>query len=127
MRAYMVCANNLPSEGAVLVLAHTAVQAKRMAGPTILGWGLCDSWVELTVRWLRDADTLYLTQRYGGGPVLVDRPEICSSCHEWDAQQMLDSRCSSCNDEMLLAQEERRIHHLPLTNDPLYNSGGYRQ
>ena len=75
-----------PEEGAFLVFAHTAKQAKKV------GWNagrgmVVEEYTDLRVRWIRnspwlrrEADAVKLAL---GTPHVIDNPKSCKSCLQW--------------------------------------------
>lgn len=99
LRAYMVCEGD-PGDGAALVLAFTAREAKKIGALEVSDWG-DGRWTDLRVTWLRDADLSYLvTQNPGnGGRLCNTRPLSCDSCEQWHPRALIDGRCDECHVE----------------------------
>jgi hypothetical protein len=92
--------------GAVLVVANTAKEARRLA------FGHClnvEDWLDQTVRLIRDNDVLLLadqTKLKANRPHVVDNPAHCQACGLWGEGLTADGRCGYCNewpgDEVML-------------------------
>jgi hypothetical protein len=98
MRAYMGYEHHGgPGEGACLVFAHTAREARALAAPVVREWTGCD-WIDIRVHWLR-AGCAHLRQ--SDEPHVVESPPVCESCEEWHAEPLDDNgRCEGCADEV---------------------------
>lgn len=93
MRAYMAFDRHMePEAGAVLVFAHTAREAHRLAWPTLYGW-CTDRYVDVGVRWLREGCEHL---RRSDEPHVV-HPPICSICELWHTKPLDENdRCEGC-------------------------------
>ena len=92
LRAYSAFSSDAGArEGAVLVFASTAREARRMA------WGRClnvDEWIDQAVRWIRGADIMLLAEE--DGKHVVEQPLCCESCGLWNAGLDDDDLCGEC-------------------------------
>jgi len=98
MRAYMgYCIE--PYEGACLIFAHSAKEAKRLA------WGYVSyiggDYVDVRVRWLRNRDHLFLSEAdqeklARGEAHAIDEPKYCNSCEFWGDPIGDDGYCDDC-------------------------------
>lgn len=94
LRAYMAYDYYAgPEEGAALVFAATAKDARRLAWPTLREW-FGGEWINCAVRWLR-ADCAHL--RRMDGPHVVEDPPVCRDCERWGPEPLEDDgRCTDC-------------------------------
>lgn len=94
LRSYMASAGD-PSEGAVLVFAYTAAEAKRLAFPAVRDWTNCD-YIEVRVKWLRSGCE---HMRQKDGPHVVYSPPSCDECELWWEEPLVDGLCESCRED----------------------------
>lgn len=86
-----------PSEGAILVIANTVQEARKLA------WGFCwnvDEWIDQAAtlidrRHLSMADTIKLQ---ANEPHVIENPPHCISCLEWEHGITTDRLCCNCNE-----------------------------
>ena len=86
MKAYMVFdREGGTAEGAVLVFANTAMNAKKMAWKALESWTSA-GWIDVRVRWLRDEE-VWLAQEEGvdldSRPCVIESPRSCVRCDLW--------------------------------------------
>jgi len=85
LKAYMVCEGD-PEDGACLVFAHTAIEARKVGWPTVSMWG-DGNWIDCRAIWLRDAKHLFAEadpeQLSAGIPHVIEAPKRCSTCNLW--------------------------------------------
>ncbi|TDX30797.1 hypothetical protein DFO67_10452 [Modicisalibacter xianhensis] len=101
MNAYMGH-DGEPMDGACLVFANTAKEAKRLASPVIQDWMLCE-YIDVRVQriespaWLLEnaADQEKLAR---GEPHVVENPPTCNGCELWH-DELIDGYCESCEEE----------------------------
>lgn len=94
-RAYVASGPD-PAEGALLVFAETARDAKRAAYPVLADWMV--EYTEVRVKWLRrGADHL----REREGPHVVESPRVCVRCEMWYAAEPYNEEgvCALCEGE----------------------------
>ena len=88
-----------PQEGAVLVFAHTAREAKRVGYSSSFMWG-CD-YIDYRVQWLRDA-FLYKEadqeKLKNGIPHVVENPTACKNCLLWGYEINKEGICENCQE-----------------------------
>lgn len=90
------------SEGAVLVFANRAADAKQMAFGTIRSW-LDSEWIDVRAMWL-SRDAAWLAEQEGvdleGPPRMIESPKYCQRCEAWGSAP-LDSEgiCDSCRED----------------------------
>lgn len=107
MNAYMGFSRSLGAhEGAVLIFAHTAREAKKV------GWyAVClfftMEFTDMAVRRLRDSDWLFLEANQdkltNDIPHVIDNPHTCKCCELWGRAEILDNGlCEDCNADVEL-------------------------
>jgi len=98
LKAYMAHDGH-PEEGAVLVFAHDAREAKKIAWPVLSGWDV-EEYIHVRVNLLRDKSFLYDLKRSEDIPHVIDNPTTCKGCELWGDE--LDNRgyCEYCAEEM---------------------------
>lgn len=102
MKAYMAYSTGaLPREGAILVIANTAREARMLAWES----GECinvEKWIDLTVRLIRNnADIMLLADQaklQQEQPHVVASPLSCEECGIWGAGLADDNRCGNCEE-----------------------------
>jgi hypothetical protein len=83
-------------EGAILVIAHTAKEARKLA------WGHCfnvDEWIDQTAT-LIDQNVLILADQEMvnvGQSHIIEYPEYCTDCQLWGCGLTEDNLCANCN------------------------------
>lgn len=88
-----------PEEGAVLVLAQTAKEARRLAWQS----GEClnvHDWIDLAVRWIKDATITALANQdklKASVSHVVGSPAGCDACGYWGVGVTLEGLCCRCN------------------------------
>ena len=89
-----------PAEGAILVIAHTAKEARKLAFQS----GDClnvDDWLDQAARLIKSdwimalADQDKLTD---GQPHVIWGPVGCDNCHYWGEGITVDDKCCNCNE-----------------------------
>jgi len=87
-----------PEEGAILIFAHTAKEAR------VIGWGWswCDEYIDFGVRRLRNSDWLYKEANQlklqNDIPHATDNPHSCKRCEMWGHAEILENGfCEDCN------------------------------
>ena len=96
LKPYMVSGPD-PSEGAVLVFAHTVRKAKVIGYQDCNGWGI--EWLDLRCRLIAGDDyirTLGDKEKLANGvPHGVDDPESCKDCYQWGSR-LNNGTCERC-------------------------------
>lgn len=84
MKAYMAYSRHCgPHEGAALVFANTAREARVIAQYSFTANEICDGdYLDLAVRLIRDQPWL-LKEMRKDTPHLVDSPRSCTVCEAW--------------------------------------------
>ena len=99
MRAYMTFSRLAgPQEGALLVFARTAKEARRKVFRNAQDL-LHMEWTDLQVRWLRDgADSHRIPEmEEAGEPYVIEAPKSCRDCELWYSEGYDDDgRCDDC-------------------------------
>lgn len=85
-----------PQEGAALIFAHTAKEAKSMARR--VSWMDCD-YTDIRVKLLREGDGAHL--RKMGLPHIIEAPPVCARCELWKITPMDEATglCDDCFDD----------------------------
>lgn len=101
MKAYMGYAGD-PHDGAILIFAHNAKQAKRLAYPEMSNLFDC-MFCDARVKWLKGEDYLFENadkEKLAAGIAhIVDNPISCKSCEMWGSGELdADGVCASCRD-----------------------------
>jgi len=100
---YMGFVAGAREEGALLVFAHDAREARRLAWPTLHGWFQDVSYIETRVRRLHgthilgEADPQALR---AGRPHVVESPTSCDRCMLWGQPIGVDGLCPDCRAEV---------------------------
>ena len=95
-------------EGAVLIFAHTAKEAKSIAFEELKGW--CDNqeWIDVVVNrldgeWLyADADQEMLKNNI---PHVNNSPTGCKCCELWGLKLNAEEICKDCQQELIISEE----------------------
>lgn len=96
LNAYMAHCGE-PSEGAVLVFAHTAQEARKLAHPVISDWN-DGGFISVRAKRLRKHLDWINSMRRSDKPHVIDDPFICPNCEKWGAP-MRAGKCAFCADE----------------------------
>ena len=91
------------AEGAVLIFAHTAREAKKYAFEELQGWYSDQEWIDVAIKKLKgehlykEADQENLQKNI---PHVIDCPKsTCKQCECWGLELNEDGICSYCIDE----------------------------
>ncbi len=85
-------------EGAILIIAHTSNEAKRLAWKSGEVWN-ADGWTDLAIRLIRDHTSMALADQEKIQrciPHIVSEPVACESCDLWGVGLDRDDMCSWC-------------------------------
>lgn len=98
LRAYIGHAGD-PQEGAVLVYARSAKEARLLAWPVLNGWDWCE-WLDVRARWIRGGADFHRVpaKEEAGAPYVVESPDGCERCELWygDGLEPTTRLCWSC-------------------------------
>ena len=102
MKAYMGYEKDASAEGAVLIFANTAKEAKFVGYPYINDFFETE-WIDMRVNWLKDKDFLF-TQADAEKlkrniAHVIDNPESCKGCMMWGYILNEDGYCPDCASE----------------------------
>lgn len=89
-----------PEEGAFLVFAYTAKEAKKIAWP-IARDTICDDgyFTELGIRQIKQAPWLFF-EMVKDEPHVIENPKSCDACFRWGHTPILeDGLCEECHNE----------------------------
>ena len=99
MNAYMVWEGPYPDEGAALVFAETAREAKRL-GWARVSWFERDSYFDVRVKRMRIFPE-YLMSLYDGKQQVVEAPPTCDVCGTWGSPPRANGDgCEHCGGEI---------------------------
>ncbi len=92
-----------PEDGACLIFAHNAKEAKRIGYPVDKGWNWDSEFIDYRVTWLKKHDWLYKE----ADPVklaadeahVIDDPKSCKRCELWGAELDAEGICTDCREE----------------------------
>lgn len=87
-------------EGAILVIAHTSREAKKLTWQSGEMWNI-DGWTELAVKLIRDKDIMVLAdwdKVAADQPHVIDQPAACENCELWGSGLDCDGMCSWCGE-----------------------------
>ena len=110
MKPYMAFSRNYgPPEGAFLVIANNAREAKKLA------WKQCPmdfmEYIDLGIRLIRDDSAILLANQAKletNQPHVVLNPIHCEACQQWGAGLAEDNLCGNCNEY----PGDALVHHL---------------
>lgn len=102
---YMVWAGDAKEDGACLVFAQTAREAKQKGWPYVEGWHCETEYTETRARLLRThRDYLMSLQNAADKDGVVESPPTCERCEVWGAQVFPDgSGCEFCGSSVTAA------------------------
>ena len=80
-------------EGACLVFAHTAREAKIIVAQVIKDWG--SEYVDIAVKRIRKATWLQ-EEQVSDSPHVVEDPLSCNGCGLWGQSMIVDGLCKDC-------------------------------
>jgi hypothetical protein len=76
-----------PEEGAILIFAHTAMEARRLVFPILMHCDICDDWLDAGIRRLKDEPWLYQdadqAKLAAWEPHVIEFPSACRVCETW--------------------------------------------
>jgi len=96
LRGYMG-SSTWPTDGAVLIFAHTAKEAKQLS-PDFMDEMACEEYTDIRIRWLRRADP----KAWDVSEPCVLIPTVCRRCELWH-DVPVDPKtglCEDCSDEI---------------------------
>lgn len=100
LNPYMVSEGE-PENGACLVFAHTAKEARRVGWPTVSMWG-GGEWIECRATRLWKSDHLFTeadqAKLTADVPHVIESPPACTTCEMWGGKPNLGG-CSLCTAE----------------------------
>ena len=99
---------NSASEGAVLIFANTAQEARRIMWSSGIGSDLTDDYIDMAVCWLRDKLWLFKEMKKDT-PHVVSYPKSCTSCDIWGNSEIgTDGLCEDCREIEELDRQEAK-------------------
>ena len=92
-------------EGAVLVFANDAKEAKNMAWEELQGWNFDTEYIDVRAKWLKESEYLRPFAE-SKGPHVVNNPPTCDNCEMWGISE-LDKHgiCSDCTQDAAKREE----------------------
>lgn len=84
-----------PSEGAVLAIAHTAKEARRLGYPEISNFTGAE-WIDVKAERLRLHRDYLLSLSLKDEPHCIIDPPTCSHCEMWGAPALPGGGCETC-------------------------------
>lgn len=94
--------SELPEDGAVLIFAHNAREAKRIGYPVSCGWGDCD-YIDYRAKLLRNHVWLFKEADQEKLKTDIahvnDNPATCKSCELWGSELDAEGVCLDCREE----------------------------
>lgn len=98
MKPYMAFSReNGSSEGAILVFAKTAKQAKVEAFKILSGWDM--DFLDVGIVWLKEKHFFEQANKEklnAGIPHCIESPEGCESCEKWGVDIIEKGLCEDC-------------------------------
>lgn len=109
LNIYMGYFGDDPGEGACLVFAHTAREAKKISWDVVRWWG-CEKFTDVRAVRIWKKDHLYKQANQellaADKPHVIETPDTCNTCGMWGDEIGSDKLCSDCRrDAELLALE----------------------
>ena len=110
LKAYMGFSRGAGSpEGACLVFAHNAKEARRLAHSIVSNW-FGESWIDTAVLWQKNSPHLFeeadQDKLKRGEPHAIECPKTCSECDLWGSPMGKSGKCIDCEDEEEMFKEE---------------------
>lgn len=101
MKPYMAFSRDAgPAEGAILVIANTAKEARKLAYQS----GEClnvEDWLDQSARLIKDNTIMALANQEkvaNNEPHVIWSPVCCQACGHWGAGLTTDNLCGNCNE-----------------------------
>ena len=83
------------AEGACLVFANTAKEARKIAAGTIINW-FGGEWINVRVKWLNEHE--YLSRlSISDKAHVIENPNVCPRCELWGTGEVENGSCPECN------------------------------
>lgn len=83
-----------PADGAALVFAGTAREARKLGWPTVTVWTGCD-YIDVRAKRITTPSVLALVQL--DTPHVIRNPPSCSDCYMWTGE-IVDGVCNICRE-----------------------------
>lgn len=99
-----------PSEGACLIFAHNAREAKKIGWGYINSWG-CEEFTDMRVNLIRNENHLFQEADQellaADKPHVIEAPKCCKHCEKWGVGEIGDDKlCANCRKDMELMELE---------------------
>ena len=100
MKAYMGYSKSAGSyEGAILIFANNAKEAKKLARQSSVISELADDFLDVTVTWLKNSPYLFKQMLTDDTPCFVESPITCTHCGMWGMGDIgEDGVCEACKE-----------------------------
>lgn len=109
MKAYMGFSIGAGArEGAILIFAHTAREAKKVGYPHLNDW--VEEFIDFGVRLIKDADWLFLEadqNKLADHISHVIEPKYCNQCGMWGHAVIRNGLCTDCITEVAAATSSK--------------------
>jgi len=87
-----------PWEGACLIFATNAKEARRIGWSTVKDW-FDTEWIYMKVKWLKDKEFLR-SEQTSDQPHVIEQPTLCDSCELWGTSLLNEQGiCDDCEGE----------------------------
>ncbi len=99
LRPYMASGPD-SEEGAFLVFAYTARQARNISYPELSDWGI--EFLDTRVVWMKGKPHLFEEadqEKLAAGIPHFVNPKCCASCEQWGSPVDEEGICRNCRDE----------------------------
>lgn len=106
LKAYMGYSRSAgPEEGAILIFAHNAREAKLIGWNVLESIGICEEWIDIGINLIRNEPWLFeeANQEKLSADVshVIDNPKICKNCEKWGESPIgPDGVCENCHTEL---------------------------
>jgi hypothetical protein len=105
MKAYMGYSRDAgPSEGAFLIFANNAREARKIAYPSVSELNDGD-YLDCAVQWMKNRPWLFAEMKRPE-PHCVDNPKGCKECKQWGDEIGDDGLCHDCRLDAAHPEEE---------------------
>ena len=105
LKLYLGTVGDSGEEAAILIFAHDAQEAKKVAFPVLFSWDTALDYIDVRVRRIKvDAPHLWGAgdpkKIYDGTAHAIDDPPTCMNCETWGAGIVIQDNgsCRRCND-----------------------------
>ncbi|MHB1681108.1 MAG: hypothetical protein ACYCTB_11490 [bacterium] len=101
LKAYMGSEEDT-SEGACLIFAHTAKEAKKVGyNDCLRSWDI--NYINVRIKKLKQTEFLFSQANQkklkSGIAHVIEEPIVCSQCETWGCDELTDGLCESCREQ----------------------------